>query len=230
MITNLYFIRARLFPTVLTAAPQLILVNKLLSVLYYDTLKNIIEVLPILTSLGLSVALLFLSIQINRLLAKEIFQRLYFNEEIKMPTTDHLLWSDQFFDETVKEKIRSKIADKFRLTLMDKNEEASKEATSRKQIVTAVSQIRNSLRGNKLLLQHNIEYGFFRNLIGGCVIAVICSVVLILFGHFKNEPGIKLTGIILFFIYLLPIILSKQIINRFGNYYSKVLYEQFLTL
>lgn len=43
---------------------------------------------------------------------------------------------------------------------MDEESETLNELTCRKQVVTAVSQIRNSLRENKLLLQHNIEYGF----------------------------------------------------------------------
>lgn len=230
MTANPYFIRARFFPTVLTAAPLLILVNKIISSLFYENLKNILDILPILTNLGLSAALIFLSVQINRLIAKEIFQRIYFQQEISMPTTNHLLWSDTFFDSSVKEKIRSKITDKFDITLKTVTEEATNEVESRKQIVTAVSQIRNALRDNKLLFQHNTEYGFFRNLIGGCVIAILCSITLFLIGIFNNEPVTTLMGLILFCIYIIPILLSKFLIKRFGNYYSKILYEQFLTL
>lgn len=113
---------------------------------------------------------------------------------------------------------------------MTATEEAANEAKSRKQIVTAVSQIRNALRDNKLLFQHNIEYGFFRNLVGGCVIAILCSIVLFLLGIFNNEPATKLTGLVLLCIYIIPILFSKFLIKRFGNYYSKILYEQFLTL
>jgi hypothetical protein len=230
MMTNPYFIRARLFPTVLTVIPLLIVVNKVVSALYYESLRNIYDVLPFITNLGLSAALIFLCIQINRLLAKEIFQRLYFTEEINMPTTNHLLWKDSFFDKSIKDNIRSKIKDKFGITLMSDTDEVSNEITSRKQITTAVSQIRNSLRGNKLLFQHNIEYGFFRNLIGGCLLAVICSIILILWGQYRNESSIKITGIILLCIYLIPILFSRFLIRKFGNYYSKILYEQFLTL
>lgn len=230
MTANPYFIRARLFPTVLTAAPLLILVNKIISSFFYENLKSILDILPILTNLGLSAALIFLSVQINRLIAKETFQRIYFKQEISMPTTNHLLWSDTFFDNSVKGKIRSKIIDKFGITLMTATEEVANEAKSRKQIVTAVSQIRNVLRDNKLLFQHNIEYGFFRNLIGGCVIAILCSIVLFLLGILNNEPATKLTGLVLFCIYIIPILFSKFLIKRFGNYYSKILYEQFLTL
>jgi hypothetical protein len=204
--------------------------NKLVTSLYYETLKEIFNVLPLLTNLGLSAALLFLMVQINRLIGKEVFQRLYFQDEIHMPTTNHLLWNDTFFDNSIKEKIRLKINEKFGLVLMTQEEEDIDQSKSRKQIVTAVSQIRNSLRGNQLLLQHNIEYGFFRNLLGGSLIATIFSITIFVYGIAKHENPLMLAGIGLTVIYSLPIILSKPIIRRFGNYYSKILYEQFLSI
>lgn len=156
-----YYLRARLFPTILTAIPLLVFVNVIISGFYYDKLTLIFSILPILTNLGLSTALIFLMVQLNRFIAKEIFEKFYFQDELKMPTTNHLLWSDNFFDQTIKEKIHTKILSKFEIQIQNVNEEKSDELKSRKQIVTAVSQIRNTLRENKLLIQHNIEYGFF---------------------------------------------------------------------
>lgn len=230
MTVSAYYIRARLFPTILTVIPLLIFINTIVTTLFYDSLKEIFSVLPFITHLGLSAALLFLMVQINRLVAKEVFQRFYFQDEIRMPSTNHLLWTDTFFDNTIKEKIRLKIQSKFGLVLMTDVEESADEPKSRKQIVTAVSQIRNSLHDNKLLLQHNIEYGFFRNLLGGCLIAIAFSIAIIIYGFVKDEHSLKLTGIALTILYFIPILFSKSIIKRFGNYYSKILYEQFLTI
>ncbi|MDI1316261.1 hypothetical protein [Flavobacterium sp.] len=227
---NTYFIRARLFPTILTAIPLLLLVNYLFSTYYYKSFEKIFEVLPILAGLGLSTAFLFLSVQINRIISKEVFQRIYFKEEINMPTTNQLLWSDNFFDNEIKTKIRAKINVLYGIELMNEHQESSNELASRNKIAMAVSQIRNSLRSNKLLFQHNIEYGFFRNLLGGALLAVVCSINIIIFAFLRNETILLNSGIILLLIYSLPIILSKAIMKRFGHYYSKVLYEQFLTL
>ena len=47
-------------------------------------------------------------------------------------------------------------------------------------IARVVGQIREMMRDNKMILQHNIEYGFFRNLLGGCVVASIISVALLI--------------------------------------------------
>ena len=225
-----YYIRGRLFPTVLTSIPLLIFVNVFFAKLFQDKLKELFEVLPLLTSIGISTALLFLMVQLNRLIAKEVFQRFYFQDELKMPTTNHLLWKDTFFEQTIKEKIRAKINSKFEIQLQSLSEEQANELNSRKQIVTAVSQIRNSLRDNKLLLQHNIEYGFFRNLVGGSLIALVFSIIILVYGITINQQNLKFIGITLCLIYFFIILLSKPIIKRFGNYYSKTLYEQFLSL
>lgn len=225
-----YYIRARLFPSILTAIPLLVFVNVIVSEFYYDKLTSVFSILPILTNFGLSTALVFLMVQLNRFLAKEIFQRFYFQNELKMPTTNHLLWSDTHLEHTIKEKIHSKILSKFEIKIQNENDEQYDELKSRKQIATAVSQIRNILRENKMLLQHNIEYGFFRNLIGGSVLALIFSLAIFIHGYLNINNNMKITGIILILIYLIPLVLSKLLIKRFGNYYSKILYEQFLSI
>lgn len=230
MAINNYYFKARLFPTVLTSIPAIIFYNKFVASLYHDKLENIFSALPTITDVIFSSAIIFLLVQINRFLSKEIFQRLYFQDELKMPTTNHLLWSDTFFEKTIKDKIRSKILSKFKIQIQNVSKEQADELTSRKQIVAAVSQIRNVLRDNKLLLQHNIEYGFFRNLIGGAVIALPFSIAIFIYGIIIAEQDLKIIGITLVFIYLIPLIFSKPIIKRFGSYYSKILYEQFLSI
>jgi len=230
MKISAYYLKARLFPTILTVIPLLVFLNTIVAKYYNDILKEVSIVLPLISGLGLSAALLFLMVQINRFVAKEAFQRFYFQDEIQMPTTNHLLWKNTFFDSSVKEKIRSKIQQKFNIILLTVDEEDLDELKSRKQIVTAVSQIRNCLRDNKLLLQHNIEYGFFRNFLGGCLIATVISIVILLYGLVKIESAVINTGIVLTVVYLIPILFSNPIIKRFGNYYSKVLYEQFLSI
>ncbi len=230
MFKNIYFYRARLFPAVLTSIPMLVLFYKVIAVKYNDALKNIYDVLPIITNLGLSTAIIFLCIQINRLIAKEIFQRFYFREELFMPTTNHIMVKNIFYAEPIKNDIRNKIKDKFSITLLDSNEEQQNENNARKVIAAAVSQIRIALKGNSMLLQHNIEYGFWRNLIGGSLLSVLFSAVILFYGNYYHLPDLKTAGLICLIIYIIPILLSKLIINYYGRYYSKILYEQFLSL
>ncbi|MDV4111467.1 hypothetical protein CMT20_06555 [Elizabethkingia anophelis] len=229
MLTNPYFYRARLFPALITSIPMLIFINKIIAVQYSDILKNVYDILPFIAHLGLSGAIIFLCVQINRIVAKEIFQRFHFREELFMPTTNHLLINNTYYPITVKEKIRSKIKKEFKIILADAQSEVQDENNARKIIATAVSQIRNTLRGNNLLLQHNIEYGFWRNLIGGSLIALIFSIAIFGYGAYNKLEDQFVLGIICFFVYLIPIILNKYIIRRYGDYYSKILFEQFLS-
>ncbi len=224
-----YYTKARLFPSILTVIPLLILVNNLTKLYLHDSLLQINEVLPWVTDLGLSGALVFLMVQLNRLLSKEVFQRFYFQDEMKMPTTNHLMWNNSFFSKSIKEKIYKKINKKFEIQLLSEAESNENELEARKRIVTTVSQIRNSLRENKLLLQHNIEYGFFRNLLGGCLFALIFSIGILITGLISTSTALKITSFVMFSIYLIPVLFSAPIIKRFGNYYSKVLFEQFLS-
>ena len=230
MKSTSYYVKARLFPTLLTVIPLLLLLNVVIAPLYHDSLSQIFDILPLITNLGLSGALIFLMVQINRFVSKEVFQRFYFQDEINVPTTNHLLWSNSKLDNQTKTMIREKIQIHYNITLMNEENETLNENTCRKQIVIAISQIRNSLRENKLLLQHNIEYGFFRNLLGGCLVAILFSIGMLIYAIIQHDATLTTTGILLAIVYFIPILLSKILINRYGNYYSKILYEQFLSI
>lgn len=225
----IYYTKARLFPTVLTAIPSILLLKTLVSSLYYEKLQDIYSGLPIITDVVLSSAIIFLLVQINRFISKEVFQRVYFIDELKMPTTTMLLKSDDTIDESIKEALHNKINSKFNITLLSYQEENNNELKARSLITAAVSQIRNILRGNKMLLQHNIEYGFIRNLIGGSLLAFIISVSMIIYNYLSEDFSLQNIWIMLAIVYLIPLIFSKLLISRYGRYYSKILFEQFLS-
>ena len=227
---NTYYFKARLFPTVLTSIPAIILYNRFVSSLYHEKLENIFSVLPTITDIILSSAIVFLLVQVNRFLSKEIFQRLYFKDEINMPTTNLLLKSNTELEASIKQKIEDKIKNKFGIILLSGTDESANVLRARKLIATAVSQIRNVLRDNSLLLQHNIEYGFFRNLIGGSFLAFVISVIILIHSYCSCDLTTRNLGWVLAIAYFLPISFSKLIIDRYGKYYAKILYEQFLTI
>lgn len=230
MAINNYYLKARLFPAVLTSIPIIVFYNKFVASLYHDKLENIFSVLPTITDIILSSAIVFLLVQINRFLSKEIFQKLYFKDEINMPTTNLLLKSNNEIETSIKQKIEDKIKTKFGISLLSEAEESTDILRARKLIVTTVSQIRNVLRDNSLLLQHNIEYGFFRNLIGGSFLAFVISVIILVHSYCSYDLATRNLGWILTIVYFLPILFSKFIIDRHGKYYAKILYEQFLTI
>jgi Na+-transporting methylmalonyl-CoA/oxaloacetate decarboxylase gamma subunit len=227
---NIYYFRARLMPTALTCIPLFILVHSVILKNYGDTLTPILSILPILSSMGISFALVFLLTQINRVLSKEIFQRFYFKNEINMPTTDYLMWSNNNYEAAIKEKLRLKIHTMYDIELHNPVDETADEESSRKRIMVAVSQIRNNLRENPLLFRHNIEYGFFRNLLGGCVIAIVLSILIVVYANYYANNTLLYLGIILIIGYAIPLLLSKKILSVYGNNYAKILFEQFLSI
>jgi hypothetical protein len=228
--TKKYYTQARLFPAILTAIPAILSFIEYVSPTYSNILKEISLVLPAITNVILSAAIVFLCVLLNRFFSKEIFQKFYFSDETKMPSTNQLLKSNNELEKSIKQTIESKIKERYSIVLLSAKEEKKNEENARKIIITAVSQIRNDLRQNTMLLQHNIEYGFWRNLIGGSVFAVIVSIVILCITLPFKDDVMKIITIAFICIYLIPIFLSKWIITRHGNYYAKVLFEQFLSL
>jgi hypothetical protein len=228
MNINEYYIKARLFPTILTSIP-------ILSLYYFGFSKKLISFMTFLegykwaSDITFSIALIYFLVQINRFISKELFQNLFFKEELKMPTTNFLLHSDTTLAKSIKTQISQKITNDFSINLLDLNSENQDEQEARKVISSAVAQIRNVTRDNSMLFQHNIEYGFVRNLIGGSVLGLLISILNTYLFHytFPNLFAFKL-NLIFLIIYLVPILLSKFLINRFGKYYAKILFEQFL--
>ena len=228
MSQNRYFLQAHLLPALLTSIPALVFLYTLLSL----ELKLIFQELPLLlkgTGFTFSMALVFLWVQLNKLCGRVIFQKLIFKDELYMPTTNYLLYKNSYFTPEIKRLIRQRIEELFALRLYNHKKERKHETNARKQICIAVSQIRELLRNNQMLLRHNIDYGFSRNLLSGCLPAFLLSLggfiaadLLPVLSPFQSTFA-AMAGI-----YLLPLLFCRSILQHFGHYYSKILYEQFL--
>lgn len=222
-----YFIKARLFPTIICAVP-------LLTLYYFGFSGKIIEFIDFLkgfkwvSDITISIALIYFLTQINRFIAKELFQNIFFKDEHNMPTTNYLLHSSTYFAENTKLRIHKKIKDSYDIELLDRQKEEENELEARKTIVEAVAQIRNSTRDNQLLLQHNIEYGFVRNLIGGSTLSLlICIFNLYFFKDVIENSFAFNISFICALLYSVPILFSNYLVKKYGRYYAKVLFEQF---
>lgn len=225
---NKYYLTARLTPAILTSIPVCTGYYYFISPLLFSRISEIHWLLPV-GDISLMSGIVFLLIQINRFLSKEVFQRAYFKDEIQMPTTNYLMHNNTVYTAGIKKSIRDKIKNDFNFELFDINRENIDETGARKQIIIAVSQIRVLLKGNSMLYRHNIEYGFIRNLLGGCIPAALISLAMAIF--FKTVlPNETMFWVSVFFVfvYFIPILFSRKIINKYGGYYAKILYEQYL--
>ncbi len=224
-----YYLKARLLPTVLTALPLVSVYLFILSPYLSNYLREILPLLPTIGDISFPVAIVFFLVQINRILSKELLQSNYFKGELKMPTTDFLLYSNPEYSNETKDKIRKKIKEHFDMDMYDTQRETADETRSRFLIKEAVGQIRVLLSGNEMLLNHNIEYGALRNFLGGCLQAAGFSLILILKAwFFPFNKGLLILGIFFFVTYSSFLLISKWLLHRYGNSYARILYQQFL--
>lgn len=218
---------ARIYPSIIVLLPFLIFT------IYCDieNLKDVFDDLlkvKIIGNVAISAVLMYFLTQINRFLGKFLFEKNIFSNEIEMPTTNFLLFSDTEFSSEYKRQIREQISKDFKIDLPDEQEENLDLKNTRKRIVEAVGLIRQKVKNGRLLLQHNIEYGFARNLIGGAIIGLVMSLfdVVYFFKHDNNLIGIiSITLAIGFGILLL---IHKPIIKHLGNQYAKRLFQEYL--
>lgn len=174
------------------------------------------------------ICLVFLS-EFGRFFGKNIFEKSFFKDELHMPTTNYMLFSDSMYSEQHKNKIRNKMADDFDVSLPTKEEEEADQNNARIRVVEVMALVRKKLHGNKFLLQHNIEYGAMRNAIGGSVIGAVLSLANIVFFNYSAPNKLAVTiSVVTFTIYFFLIALSKYIIVFYGNNYAKILYREYL--
>lgn len=219
---------ARIYPAILCSIPIFLLNYFLLN---FYTAKFVLSLQAITWAGGITVyvALTFLLTQIARFIGKELFENSYFKDESEMPTTNFLLHADVTYSSQHKEKIHSKILTDFGIKIYSPDEESRDTVSARKIVMESISMVRGKAKDGRLILKHNREYGFTRNLIGGSVPAVYLSILNIcLFGIFFPNPLAYYLSIFLALTYLFIIIISKYVIGRYGVRYAKVLIQEYL--
>ena len=82
-------------------------------------------------------------------------------DETEMPTTQMLLWRNEIISPEYHNEIAAKVKETFGRKLPTRKEEEADHGLSKMRIAEIVSQIRQNCRGDEILRQYNIEFGFF---------------------------------------------------------------------
>lgn len=222
-----YTLKARVFPTILTCLPLILFANALLEYEVKDWLDSSVFA-SLFGSGSVSLAVVFLLAQINRFIGAEVVQRLLSGDELDFPTTRMLLPDNPLISEELRNALLLKIKKKMGYeipTVLD----AENEPKIRRQIADSIRAMREKTRGNKLLLQHNIEYGFARNLVAGCLVALLVSSLNIwLYQHeLMTEIGYKISTAYCS-ISLILLLVSPWVIERYGIKYARLLFQAYL--
>lgn len=225
-----YSLTGRVIPAFVSMIIPIIVFNYFYASEEFAAFVGEIMEVKIVANITVPIVCLFILSQFGRMIGKNVFEKIHFKDEKLMPTTQFLLFSDNTFSEQYKLKIRNKMDTDFGIKLLSKKEEDKDIEESKKIIVEAMALVRRKVHENKFLLQHNIEYGAMRNLIGGSVIGLlICVFNIVFFEHFFiNELASNISVFILFF-YGVLILLSKKIITFYGNRYAKVMFTAYLS-
>ena len=214
-----YGIRARLFPALICILPFILLKHSILDHYYKVSFNQVIY-----GDISIGLILIYLMIQINRFLSKSLFE----NKD-NFPTDKILLPSNKGLSNETRNKITEKIYTDFNLHLPTQKDEDSNIDDTKKKIREIVKLIIGKAGNGELILQHNIEYGFIRNFMGGSVISLIFSIINIyLFVFISHNTILFVVSIILSLIYLIPIIFSKKILKQYGEAYTDILFREYL--
>ncbi|MBU4124622.1 MAG: hypothetical protein KKI14_04130 [Nanoarchaeota archaeon] len=224
---NPYELKARKFPAIITMLPILLFFHFYFYKIIPELLDSILFT-KIFGDISIVLVLLFFVEQISRFISKKFLQDNLFQDELHFPTTNFLLYSDQTYTLERKEKIRIKIKKDFNINLLKAVEEKNDENEARKRIKEAVDLIRNKVKDGRLLLQHNIEYGFVRNLIGGLVILLPFSFFTSIFFMFEKNNLAMVLSIFLFLFFSIIFLNKKSILIYFAHNYANILYNEYL--
>ena len=219
---------ARLYPAILCSIP-IFAFNYFLLNVHTAEFFGSLEGVKWTGGITISIVLTFLLAQASRFIGKELFEKTHFNDELHMPTTELLLHSDSTYSIDHKGKLHAKILSDFGIRIFSPTQEVNDITGARKAIVESTGMIRGMVKDGRLILQHNREYGFVRNLIGGSVIAVFVSIVdLFIFGHFFPNMLAYYISLFLAIAYTLIMIIGKPLMSRYGRLYAKVLVQEYL--
>jgi hypothetical protein len=228
VLFNKYSIQARVFPAIITILPAFIFSHFYL----YGLIPKIIDSFSAQIISGVSITAVFIYsvAQISRFISKKFLQDKLFLDELYFPTVTYLLYFDNKYTIQWKEKIRKKIKVDFGRDLPTADEEKQDGTGTRRAIKEAVDLIRNKVKNGRLLLQHNIEYGFVRNLIGGMVISFPFSLFDSIFFILQKNIIAAIISILLFLVYSMILVNRKNILIYYANNYATVLFNEYLFL
>ena len=224
MKLNQYTLNARVYPAVLCIVPIIVLVVAIDDPTVRKFLTEVTTV-QIAGQFGINVAAFFLLMQVARILGKDVFERLLFHDELRFPTTNLLLPTNAELSSEMKIQIAEKVRTEFKMKLPSLDLCERDERAARRQVCDIVARIRAATGKSPLLLQRNWEYGFFRNLAGGSIIAAVVSVVGLVW-HANTTMG--WIFLILTATYSLILCASRWLILRSASHYAKQLFGTFL--
>ena len=216
---NEYNLKARAFPALISALPILLFKHYVADKYFSLSLLLIIS-----GDVSILIVVIYLMIQVNRFISK-----MFFEKKSDFYSDQALLPSNNFLSNEYKKNIAKKIHQDFKLYLPTLADEKTDIRNAKLRIREIVQLIVGKIKDGNLLLQHNIEYGFTRNLIGGSTIALLISMMNVILSKtkFPNEVYF-LVSLLSSFLFFGLLIFHKTILKHYSEEYMHILFREYL--
>lgn len=224
-----YTIYARFFPALVSSVPLFILWFFISPIGEMEDLITYLFSIKFFGGLTFSIILLYLFSQLTRT-ASKMLENKYFINANGFPTTYLLMYKDHNYSTAYKDAFRGKVSNTFGVILPTKIEETDNFLESKKRLTEITKQLILHVGAGKLVQKHNIWYGFFRNLLGGCYFSVFFCLINIGLGYFwLNKPTLSILSAILFLFFITMILAQKLILIQHAEAYAKQLIAEFMS-
>lgn len=226
---DMYTIRARFYPGIISALPILVLGYFLFPFEDFKNLLSFLLSLQFAGSITISVVFLYFYSQIIRMTSKHFTDK-YFCKEKGLPTTYYMMFNDSHYSKEFKTRFREKIMNKFNFSLLNEEQEGKQKKEAKKRLDETIEMVRVNLDDRLLLKKHEIWYGFFRNLISGSIFGAIFSLLNIILGFFvfKNLVLIIVSAVLIVF-YCLYFCQHRTFLFRAAEEYARRLLAEFMS-
>jgi len=225
-----YTIFARIFPSIISSLPLLLLWYSLSENVQLTKLISFLLSIKFFGAISITVIFLYFYAQLIRITSK-YFENKYFIKNKGFPTTYLMTYENDAYSEVYKDQYREFVRKNFNLELLSKNEEKSNIIEARKRLNETTKLIILKIRDGVLVKKHNIWYGFFRNLIGGSIYSIIFCLLNVFVSHFllKNLT-LTIFSIVLLTMYLVVFLFRNTILKQNAEAYAKQIISEFFSI
>ena len=227
-IIDEYEIKARYIPTFICMIPLADFLFTFLGDKFFVELANSFSWL-LVGKISVSFIFMIAFMQVQCSIGKHLIEESIFGKGgINFPTTKMLLFCEGMLSEDRKRQIRDKILIDASILLSTKEEEKSNFSDAQLRAREAVNAIRNIVGKGSKTIKYNIRYGFFRNLIGGCLFVFIGSFACVIYYLNKDWNALIFFGVYLVF-FVLFFALKRKILGSLAYSYADRLFSEYLT-
>lgn len=225
-----YTTYARLFPALISSVPVFVIWYFIIREPDWKGLLEFVSSLKVLGGISLSLIFLYFYSLFIRITSK-YFERRYFTCARGFPTTYFMLYEDKTYSSDYKDKFRERAKKALKLEPLDAAGEQLNPLEARSRISECFNHIRLKVGGGKLVLKHNIWYGFSRNLVGGAIYgSLFCSCNAFIGRFIFHSAPLVIVSLTLFVAYVSILLFRRAILFQNAEAYAKQLISEFMSI